>query len=159
MFAPKKILVPTDFSEYSDAALKYAIDLAKHSGGKIYVLHVIGIVQTCAVDYCFDQPTLDALEEKSASSAEDMMKKEIELFPDAGSVDIETHVRKGVPYDEILNDQKAKDIDLIVMASRGKKGLLEHLLGSVAERVVKHAPCPVLLIREPIHVKPGEETI
>ena len=74
MFAPKKILVPTDFSEYSDAALKYAIDVAKQGSAKIYLLHVIGLVQTCAVDYCFDKATLDTLEEKSASSAEEMMK-------------------------------------------------------------------------------------
>jgi len=157
MFAPKKILVPTDFSEYSDAALKYAIDVARQRGAKIYLLHVIGLIQTCAVDYCFDQPTLDALEKKSASTAEDMMKKQLELFPEAKSVDITTDVRKGVPYEEILNEQKAKDIDLIVMSSHGKTGLLGHVLGSGAEKVMKKAACPVLLIRQPVHGEPGME--
>ncbi|MBP1749575.1 MAG: UspA protein [Deltaproteobacteria bacterium] len=150
MFAPKRILVPTDFSEYSDAALKYAIDVAKQSGAKIYLLHVIGLIQSCTVDYCFDQSTLDALEEQSSSSAEDMMKHQLELFPDITSVDITTDVRKGVPYQEILNEQKAKDIDLIIMSSHGKTGLLGALLGSVAEKVMKRASCPVLLIRQPI---------
>lgn len=157
MFAPKKILVPTDFSEYSDAALKYAIDVAKQNSAKIYLLHVIGLVQTCAVDYCFDKATLDTLEEKSASSAEDMMKHQVGLFPDATSADITTDVRKGIPYEEILNEQKAKDIDLIVMSSHGKTGLLSHLLGSVAEKVMKKASCPVLLIRQPLQEEPGKE--
>lgn len=148
----KKILVPTDFSEYSDAALKYAIDLAKQGGGKIYLLHVVHVVQACAVDYCFDQATLDMLEKKSSSSADDMMKRQLELFPDAKSIDITTDVRQGMPYEEILNEQQAKDIDLIVMSSHGKTGLLGHLLGSVAEKVMKKASCPVLLVRQPVHV-------
>lgn len=147
MFTPKKILVPTDFSEFSDAALNYAIDIAKKSGAKLYLLHVIGVIQTCAVDYCFDQPTLDALEKKSETSALDMMKKQLALFPEASGVDIETDIKQGVPYEEILAEQKNKDIDLIVMSSHGKTGLLHHLMGSVAERVMKKAGCPVLLIR------------
>ena len=154
MFAPKKILVPTDFSEYSDAALKYAIDVAREGGGKIYLLHVVHVVQACAVDYCFDQGTLDMLEKKSSSSADDMMKRQLELFPDAKSIDITTDVRQGIPYEEILNEQRDKDIDLIVMSSHGKTGLLSHLLGSVAEKVMKKASCPVLLIRQPVHAGP-----
>ena len=157
MFAPKRILVPTDYSEYSDAALKYAIDVAGPGGAKIYLLHVIGLIQTCAVDYCFDQPTIDALEKASASMAEDMMKRQLELFPEAKSVDITTDIRKGVPYQEILNEQKAKDIDLIVMSSHGKTGLLGHLMGSVAEKVMKKASCPVLLIRQPVKEGPAGE--
>ncbi|MEN6616402.1 MAG: universal stress protein [Syntrophorhabdus sp.] len=150
MFAPKKILVPTDFSEYSDAALNYAIDVAKKTGAKLYVLHVIGVIQTCAVDYCFDQSTLDSLEKKSEDSALDMMKKQLALFADASAMDIETDIKQGVPYEEILAMQKEKGIDLIVMSSHGKTGLLHHLMGSVAERVMKKAGCPVLLIRRQV---------
>jgi nucleotide-binding universal stress UspA family protein len=156
MFAPKRILVPTDYSQYSDAALKYAIDVAKQSVGKIYLLHVIGLVQACAVDYCFDQATLNALEEKSSSSAEDMMKRQLEQIPEAKSADITTDIRAGIPYEEILNEQKARDADLIVMSSHGKTGILGHLLGSVAEKVMKKAACPVLLIRPPLPGEPGK---
>lgn len=156
MFAPKRILVPTDYSQYSDAALKYAIDVAKQSGAKIYFLHVIGLVQACAVDYCFDQATLNALEEKSSSSAEDMMKQQLERIPEAKTADIITDIRAGIPYEEILNEQKARDVDLIVMSSHGKTGLLGHLLGSVAEKVMKKATCPVLLIRQPLPGEPGK---
>ena len=156
MFAPKRILVPTDYSQYSDAALKYAIDMAKQSGAKIYLLHVIGLVQSCAVDYCFDQATLNVLEEKSSSSAEDMMKHQLEQIPEAKSADITTDIRSGIPHEEILNEQKARDVDLIVMSSHGKTGILGHLLGSVAEKVMKKATCPVLLIRQPLPGEPGK---
>ncbi|MHB8111180.1 MAG: universal stress protein [Syntrophorhabdaceae bacterium] len=157
MFSPKKILVPTDFSEYSDAALNYAIDIAKKSGAKLYLLHVIGLIQTCAVDYCFDQGTLDELEKRSAESALDMMKRQLELFPDAKSVDITTDIKQGVPYEVILAEQKDTGADLIVMSSHGKTGLFHHLLGSVAEKVMKKAACPVLLIRRPLD-ESGEAT-
>ncbi len=157
MFAPKRILVPTDFSEYSDAALKYAIDVAKQSGAAIYLLHVVAVVQACAVDYCFDQATLGELERKASAAAEDMMKRQLELFPDASSVSITTDVRPGIPYEEILNEQQARNADLIIMSSHGRTGILSHLLGSVAEKVMKKAACPVLLIRQPIHADgPGK---
>jgi len=149
MFSPKRILVPTDFSEYSDSAIGTAIDIAKQNGARLYLLHVISIVQTCAVDYCFDQTTLDELERKSSAQAMEMMEKQIGLYPEAGSVEIIRDVKKGVPYQEILSEQQARDIDLIVMSSHGKTGLIEYLLGSVADKVVKKATCPVMLIRKP----------
>ncbi len=65
MFAPKKILVPTDFSKFSDEALKQAYDIAKQFKARIYLLHVIEVVQTCSVDYCLDDLTVKALDEKS----------------------------------------------------------------------------------------------
>ena len=149
MFSPKRILVPTDFSEYSDQAVSIAVDIAKQNGSKLYLLHVISLIQTCAVDYCFDQATLDDLEKKSSMSAVEMMEKQLAMFPEAKSVEVETDVKKGVPYEQILAEQNEKKADLIVMSSHGKTGLLDYLLGSVADKVLKGAACPVLLIRKP----------
>ena len=147
MAAMKKILVPTDFSKFSDNALKQAVEMAKQNKAKIYLLHVIGVVQTCAVDYCFDQQTIDALDKKSIESSEDMMQKQLKKVVNSRDVEIISYVIKGTPYHEILKEQEDKKIDLIVIATHGRTGLISHLLGSVAEKVVRHAKCPVFLVR------------
>jgi nucleotide-binding universal stress UspA family protein len=147
MFTPKKILVPTDFSKFSTNALKQAVDIAKQHKSRIYLLHVIGIIQTCAVDYCLDKATLDQLEQKSNASSRDMMAKQIKKAVKDGGVEIIPVVRKGTPYEEILKEQQEKKIDLIVIASHGSTGLLHHLMGSVAAKVTKGAKCPVLLVK------------
>jgi len=147
MAAMKKILVPTDFSRFSDNALKQAVEMAKQNKAKIYLLHVIGVIQTCAVDYCLDQQTIDALDKKSIKSSEDMMRKQVKKVASSKDVEIISYVIKGTPYHEILKEQEDKKIDLIVIATHGHTGLISHLLGSVAEKVVRHAKCPVFLVR------------
>jgi universal stress protein A len=147
MFAPKKILVPTDFSKFSDEALKQAYDIAKQYKSKIYLLHVIEVVQTCAVDYCLDDQTIRALDEKSLEFSEDMLQKQIKKVFKSKDVEVISDVKKGTPYEEILKEQQSKKMDLIVIASHGKTGLLSHLIGGVAEKVARGAKCPVMLIR------------
>jgi nucleotide-binding universal stress UspA family protein len=147
MFSPKSILVPTDFSEFSDKALQQAIDIAKQFKSKIYLLHIVGIVIQCAVDYCLDVQTVNEVEQKSIDSAKKMAEEQMAKFPDSKSVDISVDIRRGTPYEEILKDQQEKKIDLIVIASHGKTGLRHYLIGSVAEKVVQVAKCPVLLVR------------
>ena len=98
MAAAKKILVPTDFSKFSDNALKQAVEMAKQNKAKIYLLHVIGVIQTCAVDYCLDQQTIDALDKKSIESSEDMMRKQIKKVANSKDVEIISYVIKGTPY-------------------------------------------------------------
>jgi nucleotide-binding universal stress UspA family protein len=134
MFSPKQILVPTDFSEYSVKALKEAIDIARQHGGTIHLLHVISIVQQCAVDYCLDSTVITELEKQSTERAKNMMAEELSKIPESKEVAIVTEVKKGTPYDEILKNQKENNIDLIVIASHGTTGLLYYFMGSVAER-------------------------
>jgi universal stress protein A len=147
MFSPKQILVPTDFSTYSDKALKEAIDIARQHGSTIHLLHVNSIVQQCAIDYCMTIAILDDLEKQSTDNAQKLIGEEINKFPESKTVTIIPEVKKGTPYEEILKDQMEKNIDLIVIASHGTTGLLHHFIGSVAERVAKGARCPVLLLR------------
>lgn len=148
MFAPKNILVPTDFSEFSDEALEKAYDIAKQYKAKIHLLHVIGVIQTCAVDYCLDQQTIDELDRKAAESSKDIMEKQIQRVVTSKDVEITPYVTKGTPYEEILKEQQSRNIDLIVIASHGRTGILGHLLGSVAEKVVRGAACPVVLVKK-----------
>jgi len=147
MFSPKTILVPTDFSEYSDKALQHATDIARQNNARIYLLHVIGVTQQCIVDYCIDKQMVDQLEQQSIDSAKEMIRKQLDKLKEAESVEIVPDIRKGTPYEEILKEQEDKKMDLIVIASHGKTGLLSHLIGSVAEKVSRAAKCPVLLVR------------
>ena len=101
----------------------------------------------CAVDYCLDQQTIDALDKKSIKSSEDMAQKQIKRVLHSEDVEIISYVKKGTPYEEILKEQENKKINLIVIATHGRTGLMSYLLGSVAEKVVRHASCAVFLVR------------
>ncbi len=147
MKPPQAILVPTDFSDFSDDALELAYDIAKQYNAKICLLHVIEIIRQCTVDYCLDIQTVESLETQTLTASEDLMKKQIERVIKTKDVEITTDIRKGTPYREILNEQQSKNIDLIVIASHGRTGLLSHLIGSVAEKVTHGAKCPVVLVR------------
>lgn len=148
MFEPKKILVPTDFSEYSDKALKEAISIAEKFNSKIFLLHVIDKnIQQCAVDYCLSQEVVDQLERESVSKSRELMKDEVSKVSKRAPVEIEYDIKRGTPYDEILKEQENKEIDLIVIASHGRTGIIGHLLGNVADRVTEKAKSEVLLVR------------
>ena len=147
MFSPKSILVPSDFSEYSDRSMRVAIDIAKRFQSKIYLLHVVGIVIQYMPYYGFDPKMVNQLGDKSVTVAQEMLKEQMSKFPDSKSVEVITEVRIGSPYQEILRIQEEKKADLIVIASQGKTGLLKNLIGSVAERVVRNSNCQVLLVK------------
>ncbi|MEN6475355.1 MAG: universal stress protein [Syntrophaceae bacterium] len=148
MFEPKKILVPTDFSASSDKAMQEAIDIAEKYHSKVYVLHVVDKgVQQCAADYCLPNDVFEQFEHESVNASTQKMKQEVSKMNHADAVEISFDVKKGVPYDEILNEQQQNDIDLIVMASHGRTGISRFMLGSVADKVVKKANAPVLLVR------------
>ncbi|MBP1749449.1 MAG: UspA protein [Deltaproteobacteria bacterium] len=148
MIAPKRILVPTDFSEFSDDALEVAYDIAKQYQAKIYLLHVIETIQQCAVDYCLEEQTVDELEKQILASSEKMMKEQIEKVVKSKDVEIITDIRKGTAHREILKEEQSRNIDLVVISSHGKTGFLGHLLGSVAEKITREAKCPVVLVRK-----------
>ena len=149
MFAPKKILVPTDFSVYADNALKQAIDIAKQNKAKIYLFHVIDDgFQQCAVDYCLDEGSVQKILKDSIENATEKLQQEAKKVSDTQSgIEIVFDVRRGIPYEEILKEQEEKGIDLIVIASHGKTGILKNLLGGVVDKVMKRAKCQVLLVR------------
>jgi nucleotide-binding universal stress UspA family protein len=149
MFRPKKILVPTDFSVYADNALKQAIDIAKQNKSKIYLLHVIDDgFQQCAIEYCLDESTVQKVNKESLkNAAEKLQQEEKKINDDYPGIEIIFDAIRGIPYEEIIKEQEEKGIDLIVIASHGKTGILKNLLGSVVDKVMKRAKCPVLLVR------------
>ncbi len=147
MLRPTKILVPTDFSEYSDKALKQAIDIAKQYGAKVYLFHVVAGLRMVAVDYAVPGEMVATLERQQIESAASMMEAQLGRFPGAREVEVITDIGVGNPAEAILKEEKDKGIDLIVIASLGTSGLAKYLIGGVARNVLKGAKAPVLLTK------------
>lgn len=148
MFKPSKILVPTDMSTHSDKAVKQAIDIAKQFKSELYLLHVIqDPVQQCTVDYCISEGLVGQLQAELMESARKGIQKQVEKFPEAADVTITTDVKTGAPYDQILQEEKERGIDLVVISSLGTTGLAKYLIGSVARHVLLGSTCSVLLVK------------
>lgn len=147
MFAPKRILVPTDFSDDSDEALKQALELAKQYNSKVYLLHVVEPVTQCAGDYCLDTANLKEIEASDIKHSEDMMQRELEKYSGIQGVEVISDVREGNLVDEIIKEQTERHVDLIVIPSHGKTNFLKRLMGSISERIMEEARSPVLLVK------------
>ncbi len=148
MFKPSRILVPIDMSDHSLKAMRKGFDIAKQYNSEVYLLHVIQEpIQECAIDYCINEDLVRNLQTEMFESARKAMLTLLYMFPGIDEDKIETDVRTGVPYKEILNEAEERDVDLIVIAARGYSGLSKYLMGSVARHVLLGAKCPVLLIK------------
>jgi nucleotide-binding universal stress UspA family protein len=149
MIEIKKILFPTDFSEYSRHALKYAKALAKSFKAKLYVLHVCEhpIAGAGIEAYHFSVPEYVADLEQRERKALDSSVVEIK----EPGLDVEPIFILGRAYQEIVKTAKELDVDVITMATHGNKGLSHFVFGSTAEKVVRLAPCPVLTVKHPEH--------
>ena len=104
-------------------------------------------VQQCVVDYCLSSEVVEQLEKETLKAAEDKLKKEAGAIVKSKKIKVVFDIKKGTPAETILREEKAKKVDLIVIASHGKTGILKQLMGSVAERVVKGAKCPVVVVK------------
>ena len=143
MIAVKRILVPYDFSDTATAAVKYATGLARLFGARLYFVHVGDQAQT---DFQTEFPI--GLEGAVDDAVRERLHK---ILPPQEQTEFhpEFAVRPGAPAAEIVSYAVAQDIDLIVMGTHGR-GFVGHMvMGSVAEKVVRTAPCPVLTIRNP----------
>jgi nucleotide-binding universal stress UspA family protein len=143
MFTPKTILVPTDFSEFSDRAVRQAADIAEQNNAKVFLLHVVDKLQQCAIDYCIPLETMMKVQSDSEKEASKKMQEEVDKIVKVKKIDVVFDVKSGIPYEEILKDQQERKADLIVSRPR-RTGLLKSFIGSVAERVMREAKCPVL---------------
>ncbi|MGO9379756.1 MAG: universal stress protein [Dissulfurispiraceae bacterium] len=143
----KNILFPTDFSEEAAHALSYAVDLAKTYGAKLYILHVIHDIDISSSMH-IPHRSVDMMYSELEPSAKKALDKLCVSFQE-DCKGIESSVLRGIPYEEILKFAPEKKIDLIVMATHGRKGLDRVLFGSTTERVVRNSSCPVLTIRMP----------
>ena len=148
MFKPKKILVPTDFSEFSDQAFMQALDIARQYGSSVELFHAVADdVQQCSIDYCMDNATFEQLKKDIQASAQEKMDKELERFPVSKDIEVIAEIGHGKPYQAILKEQREKGVDLIVLASLGRSAIAHVIIGSVSRHILREATCPVLLIK------------
>ena len=148
----KKILVPTDFSEAAERALEYAFTFASAMDLDILLLHVIDGGPVQAMLYAHEMLKQEYLDRMSHEDMAKEAKRVLEKEKQKGvtydrKLNVTTHVREGVPYDQIVKVAKDKGVDFIVMGARGVTALEEMFIGGVAEKVSRRAPCPVFLVR------------
>ena len=142
----QRFLVPLDFSEYANQALDYAINLASKLGARLTLLHVIQSLPLGGVDMGVTLP-YTYIQDLEAEIMENMHTC-LERVTAAG-LEGEIVVVHGVPFHEIIETAKTQQVALIIMGTHGRTGFQHVLLGSVAEKVVRLAPCPVLVARQP----------
>ncbi len=144
-FTLKKILVPIDFSNLSKDALPYAVLLAGHYGAELVLLH---IAEKFPIDYLLGRGLMNETIAPMIKQAEADLGRIAEDLSKATRVNATAVVREGRPFEAICATAKTGGADLIVVTTHGYTGLKHAWLGSTAERVVRHAPCPVLVVRE-----------
>lgn len=148
-FRLKRILVPTDFSGFANKALDYAQAFAERNGAEIVLLHVVEPTYYAELDQTIP-PNFFELQRDLVRSRHEHLDR-IAKEKVTGRVPARAVVHLGNPYSVIVETAKAMAVDLIIIATHGHTGLKHALLGSTAERVVRHAPCPVLTVRDREH--------
>ena len=144
MISLKKILCPIDHSEGSKEALKYAVTFAMKDEAKLYLLHIIDIR---SFNESLDEMSKQIPDEETL---EQLRIKLLDCIPEEirEDMDVEAIVVQGIPFAEIISTAREKEIDMIVIGSHGRTGIAHMMLGSVSEKVVRKAPCPVLTVRQ-----------
>lgn len=140
------ILVPIDFSPHSEKALTYAKEWAKQWSATIHLIHIIEPV-IFPVDWGYTPVDLSDIEKEYSNAAEQELKKTVEVLHSEGFSVIPQVIHGGRSSDEINQYAKDHGISMICIATNGRGGVEHLLLGSTTERVVRKAPCPVLVIR------------
>ncbi|HJO47542.1 MAG TPA: universal stress protein [Candidatus Scalindua sp.] len=143
----KNILCPVDHSDCSKEALKYAVSFAIKDNSKLYLLHVIDIR---TFDESINAMTPQIPDDKTLAQ---LKTKLLDCIPEEirDDMDVEALVVQGIPFVEIISTAKKNDVDMIVLGSHGRTGITHMMMGSVSEKVVRKAPCPVLTVRKSDH--------
>ncbi|MGH8067093.1 MAG: universal stress protein [Candidatus Entotheonellia bacterium] len=141
----RQILAPTDFSEFSKQAVTCAYELAQTFGAKLILLHVVEL-PVYPVEVFLPSTEGTTLFDDLERQAQLDLAQLLPAAPD-GAVEVRCQAVAGTPYYKIIQVAEAEKVDLIVMATHGRTGFSHLFMGSVAERVVRTAPCPVLTIR------------
>jgi nucleotide-binding universal stress UspA family protein len=148
MIPIQRILLPTDFSEYSAHAVPYACALADEYQAELHVLHVLEMIPTAP--YFGMGLTTTGFTEESESHAKQLLDHVLPSDWPAREKAV-TMLRHGSPFVETIRYVKEAQIHLMVITTHGRTGLAHTLLGSQAEKLVRKAPCPVLTVRPSGH--------
>lgn len=143
----RNILVALDFSEHSEAALARALELARALGSKVHLVHAYEIPTAAVTAYGVVLP--DGLWERVRAAVDRRLAEKLRVVEQAG-LEGEAHLIEGPPAQAIAEVARTIPADLLVMGTRGLSGLKHILLGSVAERTIRIAPCPVLTVKSEV---------
>jgi universal stress protein A len=144
----KRILAPTDFSPHSQRAVRYACALAEKFGAELHLVHVLSEIIPAGPDPLLMPVMPPQFYEENEGRAKETLQQILD--PAWGRpASVATAVRWGSPVEAVVDYAREEEIELVVIATHGRTGLSHVLLGSVAERIVREAPCPVLTIRDP----------
>ena len=137
----KTILCPTDFSEDSYRALDYGVRFAKAADGVLLIVHVIHIASGELTEHGHTMK-IEAGQQRAQSMLEEARQKYANNYPKCELV-----LDLGNPYEKLMAIIAQRKVDLFVMSTHGSSGLRHLIMGSVAERLIQHAPCPVFVVR------------
>ena len=138
----KTILCPTDFSQDSARAIEYGVRFAKISDGTVILAHIIHVPS--GELYQSVRPTLNFADATARAHA---LLEDIRQQHAAGYPKCELVVEIGDPYEQLVAIATRRNVDVIVTATHGRSGLEHLVMGSVAEKIIRHAPCPVFVVR------------
>lgn len=145
----RKILVPLDGSPKSEQSLPVAQQLAEPMGSSLHLLVAVDLGKVLFVNRNDKLPTdFERLGNQQAAEAEKYLA-EWKARLESQTFEVTTHVEQADPRDAILNFAKSEGIDLVVMTSAGKSNWMRWISGSIADQVLRSAPCPVLVVRPP----------
>jgi nucleotide-binding universal stress UspA family protein len=151
----RKILCPVDFSESSEHALEYAVAFAETYQAELVLVHVMDYAAIDVLDYPTAFEFSSQINEKLKEISEERLSQLTETKR-GEYAKVSSRLCTGTPFLELVNIARDEAVDLIVMGTHGRSGLAHVFMGSVAEKVVRKAPCPVLTVKHPEHefVKP-----
>lgn len=149
MIQYRNVVLATDFSQPAREAGAHALAIARATGATLHLIHVIeefSYWENFALKTFPSPEVLDELESNARLALQDLFEDE-----ERGGLEVETHVRHGKPFVEIIRAARDLEADVVVIGSHGTSGLAETLFGSTAEKVVRKASCAVLVVRHPDH--------
>ena len=145
---PTRILLATDGSEEAREAAQAAAELSKDTGSEVHVAYVLPSPSHLRGHHLYSAEVMRSVTEQAEEEGRSFLEDQAEQLRSSGGKVAETHLRAGEPDKEIVNLSEELGAGTIVMGSRGQGALKRALMGSVSESVVRHAHCPVTIVRE-----------
>lgn len=142
----KNILVVTDFTDASRTALDEAVALAEKLKSTVYVVHTVDNIEECAVDYCLSEEQIEGEKQKLMGEARRKLDAEISRFGNRHTVPILSHIRYGRTIEEILREEREKDINLLVIGPHARNSLWQRLRSHLTERLMERSYCDTLVV-------------
>jgi len=151
---PTRILLATDGSEDAAFAARTAVNLANKTGSELHVVYVeevprrLSTSESTSLEELIDPEFEEKMRQLAQAAASQLLEEQVHKIQEAGGEIAQAHPKFGRPYAEIVHLAEELDAGIVVVGSRGEGGVRRALLGSVADSVVRHAHCPVLVVRK-----------